>query len=80
MVITLLAIVLTGVLVGTLMCFVLFSLLVCGLMIVRRKGIYLGLAYLLIYTGAIAVLFVLVLLLADSRLMGLAVNLFAPRF
>lgn len=61
------AIVYTEALVGSLICFVLFSVLVCGSMVLRRKGTYQGLAYLLIYTGAVAVLFVLVLLLADSR-------------
>lgn len=59
-------------LVGSLIFFVLFSLLVCRRTIYTYKRPYLGIAYLLIYTGAIAVLFVLVLLLADSRQVGLA--------
>jgi hypothetical protein len=50
---------------------VFFSVQICGSVLATRKGVYQGLAYMLIYTGAVAVLFVVVLLLVDSRESGL---------
>ena len=71
--VTLYALVYVGSLIGTLICFVCFTFFVSLAVVLRHKGTYQGLVYLLIYTGAVAVLFVLVLLLADSRQAGLAI-------
>ena len=45
----------------------------CVLLIARECGIFIGLSYPIIYTGAVSVLFVYVVLLVENQHLGLAV-------